>query len=245
MRSDDLTGNVLRAAQADWSFNVDRLDKPVDRSDWSMTPQTVDAYNGNFRDIVFPAALLQPPDFDPAADDAVNFGMIGIVIGHELTHGFDDQGRSLDAQGQLRDWWTPADALSFKARAARLGAQFAAFEPLPGLHINPELTMGENIADLGGLVIALDAYHASLHGEAAPTIDGLSADQRFFLAAAQFFRVKMRDDAIRRQTASDPHSFRKFRINGPVSNMDAWYDAFDVKAGDEMYRAPADRVHIW
>lgn len=245
IRRDDLIGDVRRVAAADWDFYVKRSAGPVDRSDWSMTPQTVDAYNGNFRDIVFPAALLQPPDFDPAADDAVNFGMIGIVIGHELTHGFDDQGRSLDAQGQLRDWWTPADALSFKARAARLGAQFAAFEPLPGLHINPELTMGENIADLGGLVIALDAYHASLHGEAAPTIDGLSADQRFFLAAAQFFRVKMRDDAIRKQTASDPHSFRKFRINGPVSNIDAWYDAFDVKAGDKMYRAPADRVHIW
>jgi putative endopeptidase len=245
IRRDDLIGDVRRAAAADWNFYVHRSDGPVDRTDWSLTPQTVDAYNGNFRDIVFPAAFLQPPDFDPAADDAVNYGMIGVVIGHELTHGFDDQGRLLDAQGELRDWWTASDAAAFDARAAKLGAQYAAFEPLPGLHINPELTMGENIADLGGLVIALDAYHASLHGEPAPIIDGLSGDQRFFLADAQLWRIKMRDDAIRKQTASDPHSYRKFRALGPLPNVDAWYEAFDVKPGDKMYRAPEQRVQIW
>jgi putative endopeptidase len=245
IRRDDLIGDVRRAAAADWDFYVNRSAGPVDRTDWSLTPQTVDAYNGNFRDIVFPAAILQPPDFDPAADDAVNYGIIGVVIGHELTHGFDDQGRVLDAQGELRDWWAASDAAAFKARAAKLGAQYAAFEPLPGLHINPDLTMGENIADLGGVVIALDAYHASLNGEAAPVIDGLSGDQRFFLADAQLWRIKMREDAIRKQTASDPHSFRKFRVLGPLPNVDAWYDAFDVKPGDKMYRAPADRVQIW
>jgi putative endopeptidase len=245
IRRDDLIGDVRRAAAADWNFYVHRSDGPVDRTDWSLTPQTVDAYNGNFRDIVFPAAFLQPPDFDPAADDAVNYGMIGVVIGHELTHGFDDQGRLLDAQGELRDWWTASDAAAFDGRAAKLGAQYAAFEPLPGLHINPELTMGENIADLGGLVIALDAYHASLHGEPSPIIDGLSGDQRFFLADAQLWRIKMRDDAIRKQTASDPHSYRKFRALGPLPNVDAWYEAFDVKPGDKMYRAPEERVQIW
>jgi putative endopeptidase len=245
VRRDDLVGDVRRAAEADWDFYVGRSAGAVDRSAWILTPQTVDAYNGAFRDIVFPAAILQPPNFDTAADDAVNYGMIGVVIGHELTHGFDDQGRELDAQGELRDWWAPSDAVAFKSRAARLGAQYAAFEPLPGLHINPELTMGENIADLGGLVIALDAYHASLHGGTAPTIDGLSGDQRFFLADAQLWRIKMREDAIRKQTASDPHSFRRFRALGPIPNVDAWYDAFDVKPGDKMYRAPTDRVKIW
>ena len=242
---DDLVGDVRRAAEADWDFQVRRSEGPVDRSDWSMTPQTVDAYNGSLRDIVFPAAILQPPDFDPAADDAVNYGMIGVVIGHELTHGFDDAGRTLDAQGELRDWWSPADAEAFQARATKLGAQYAEFEPLPGLHINPGLTMGENIADLGGLVIALEAYHASLYGAEAPVIGGYTGDQRFFMAVGQLWRVKMRDDAIRQLTTSDPHSFRKFRALGPLSNVDEWYKAFDVKPGDRMYRAPADRVQIW
>ena len=245
MHNDDLTGNVLRAAQADWSFNVDRLNLPVDRSDWTMTPQTNDAYNGSLRDIVFPAAILQPPIFDPHADPAINYGAIGGVIGHELTHGFDDQGRKIDASGALRDWWTPADAKAFDERAAKLGAQFDAFEPLPGVHINGKLTMGENIADLGGLTLALDAYHASLHGKPAPVIDGLTGDQRVFLGWAQAWRGKLTDDAIRRQVTSDPHSPRAFRVNGPVRNIDAWYQAFDVKPGDKLYVAPADRVRIW
>jgi len=245
MHAGDLTGNVLRAAQADWSFYVNRLHGPVDRSDWSMTPQTNDAYNGSLRDIVFPAAILQPPMFDPNADPAINYGAIGGVIGHELTHGFDDEGRKIDADGALRDWWTPADAKAFEDRAKKLGAQYDAFEPLPGVHINGNLTMGENIADLGGLTLALDAYHASLHGKPAPVIDGLSGDQRVFLGWAQVWRGKLTDDAIRRQVTSDPHSPRAFRVNGPVRNMDAWYQAFGVQSGDQLYLQPADRVRIW
>jgi putative endopeptidase len=245
MRGDDLTGNVLRAAQADWSFYVSRIDQPVDRSDWSMTPQTNDAYNGSLRDIVFPAAILQPPVFDPNADAAINYGAIGAIIGHELTHGFDDEGRKIDASGALRDWWTPADAKAFEERANKLGAQYDAFEPLPGVHINGKLTMGENIADLGGLSLALDAYHASLHGKPAPVIDGLTGDQRVFLGWAQAWRGKLTDDAIRRQVTSDPHSPRAFRVNGPVRNIDAWYQAFGVQPGDKLYVAPADRVRIW
>ena len=245
MHRDDLVGNVLRAAQADWSFYFDRSNKPVDRSDWSMTPQTNDAYNGSLRDIVFPAAILQPPIFDPNADPAINYGAIGGVIGHELTHGFDDQGRKIDAAGALRDWWTPADAKAFDERAKKLGAQYDAFEPLPGVHINGNLTMGENIADLGGLTLALDAYHASLRGKPAPIIDGLTGDQRVFIGWAQAWRGKLTDDAIRRQVTSDPHSPRAFRVNGPVRNIDGWYQAFGVSAGDKLYLAPDQRVRIW
>jgi putative endopeptidase len=245
IRDDDLVGNVRRAARADWAFYVARSAGPVDKGDWIMTPQTIDAYNGNLRDIVFPAAILQPPDFDPAADPAVNFGGIGMIIGHELTHGFDDQGRLLDVSGNLRNWWTDADDRAFQERAAVLGAQYAAFEPVPGLHIKPELTMGENIADLGGTLIALDAYHASLHGGAAPLIDGLSGDQRFFRALAQGWRGKAREDFIRNQTTSDPHSYRKFRVNGVVRNVDAWYDAFQVQPTDKLFVAPEKRARIW
>lgn len=242
---DDLVGNVLHAAGADWSFYVNRLGGAVDRSDWSMTPQTNDAYNGSLRDIVFPAAILQPPIFDPNADPAINYGAIGGVIGHELTHGFDDEGRKIDADGNLRDWWTAADAKAFEERAKKLGAQYDAFQPLPGVHINGDLTMGENIADLGGLTLALDAYHASLHGKPAPVIDGLSGDQRVFLGWAQAWRGKLTDDAIRRQVASDPHSPRAFRVNGPVRNIDAWYQAFGVQPDNALYLAPQDRVRIW
>jgi putative endopeptidase len=242
---DDLVGDVRRAAEGDWSFYVGRLLGPVDRTDWSMTPQTNDAYNGTLRDIVFPAGILQPPMFDPAADPAINYGAIGGVIGHELTHGFDDQGRTIDASGALRDWWSPDDAKTFEARAQRLGAQYSAFEPLPGVHVKGELTMGENIADLGGLTLALDAYHASLKGKPAPVIDGLTGDQRVFLGWAQAWRGKVRDDYVRKQVVSDPHSPRQFRVNGVVRNIDAWYAAFDVKPGDALYVAPKDRVHIW
>jgi putative endopeptidase len=243
--SDDLVGNVLHAAKADWTFYVNRLNGAVDRSDWSMTPQTNDAYNGSLRDIVFPAAILQPPIFDPNADPAINYGAIGGVIGHELTHGFDDQGRKIDADGNLRDWWTADDAKAFDDRAKKLGAQYDAFQPLTGVHINGNLTMGENIADLGGLTLALDAYHASLHGKPAPVIDGLTGDQRVFLGWAQAWRGKLTDDAIRRQVTSDPHSPRKFRVNGPVRNMDAWYQAFGVESGQKLYLSPQERVRIW
>jgi putative endopeptidase len=245
INEDDLLGNVRRAAAADWAFYRNRIDGPVDKSDWAMTPQTVDAYNGSLRDIVFPAAILQAPEFDANADAAVNYGAAGAIIGHELTHGFDDQGRSLDATGQLRDWWTPADARQFQARAAILGAQYASYEPVPGLHINPELTMGENIADLGGVVIALEAYRLSLHGAAAPVIDGLTGEQRFFRAYAQDWRGKGTEDYIRQLTVSNPHSYRKFRVNGVVRNVDAWYAAFDVKPGDKLYVDPDKRARIW
>ncbi|HEY3730560.1 MAG TPA: M13 family metallopeptidase, partial [Steroidobacteraceae bacterium] len=245
VRDDDLVGNVRRAAAADFAFYLARSDGPVDEDDWIMTPQTVDAYSGALRDIVFPAAILQAPDFDPNADAAVNFGGIGTIIGHELTHGFDDMGRTLDASGALRDWWNPGDAEAFKVRASVLGAQYADFEPVAGLHINPDLTMGENIADLGGVAIALDAYHASLADAPAPQIDGLTGDQRFFLAFAQIWRGTSRDDYIRQLTLSDPHSYRSFRVNGVVRNIDAWYDAFGVQPSDKLYLDPDKRARIW
>ena len=245
IHSDDLVGNVRRAGEGDWQFYSSRLKGPVDRSDWSMTPQTNDAYNGSLRDIVFPAGILQPPQFDPAADPAVNYGAIGGVIGHELTHGFDDEGRKLDSSGQLRDWWTLADAAAFEAKAKVLGAQYSGYEPVPGTHINGDLTMGENIADLGGLNVALEAYHRSLSGKPAPLIDGFSGDQRVFLGWAQAWRGKVREDYLRKQVASDPHSPRAFRVIGPTRNMDAWYAAFGVKAGDAYHVAPDKRVRIW
>jgi putative endopeptidase len=245
IRRDDLVGNVRHAAEADWQFYVDRSKGPVDKADWGMTPQTNDAYNGSLRDIVFPAGILQAPMFDANADPAYNYGAIGGVIGHELTHGFDDQGRSIDASGALRDWWTPTDAAEFKRRAAILGAQYAQFEPVPGVHIKPDLTMGENIADLGGLTLALDAYRASLHGAKAPVVDGLTGDQRVFMGWAQVWAGKMTPEAIRNMTTSDPHSYRKYRVNGVVRNIDAWYSAFGIKPGDALYIAPDKRARIW
>jgi putative endopeptidase len=245
IRRDDLLGDVRAAAAADWAFLVGRSDGPVDRDEWTMTPQTNDAYAGQLLDIVFPAGILQPPIFDAAADPAINYGAAGAIIGHELTHQFDDEGRTIDSAGVLRDWWTPADAEAFKARAAVLGAQYAAYEPVPGVHINPGLTMGENLADLGGVSIALDAYHASLHGKPAPVLDGLTGDQRVFLGWAQAWAGKARPEEIRRLTTSDPHSFRSFRVNGVVRNIDAWYSAFGVEPGDALYVAPAQRARIW
>ncbi len=242
--ADDLVGDVRRSGEADWRFYTSRLHGPVDRMDWSMTPQTNDAYNGSLRDIVFPAGILQPPLFDPAADPAVNYGAIGAVIGHELTHGFDDEGRKLDAAGQLRDWWTKADADAFEARAKSLGTQYSSYEPVPGAHINGDLTMGENIADLGGINVALEAYHRSLNGP-APVIDGFSGDQRVLLGWAQAWRGKAREDYIRKQVISDPHSPRAFRVIGPTRNVDAWYAAFGVKPGDSYYLPPDQRVRIW
>ena len=245
IRRNDLVGDVRRAARADWDRDLARIGAPVDRSAWQMTPQTVDSYTGPWRDIVFTAALLQPPLYDPAADDAVNYGSIGVAIAHELIHSVDGQGRASDAGGGSGDWWTPADAAAYKARASALGAQYAAFEPLPGVHVDAQLTMDENIADLGGVLVALDAYHASLKGRPAPVIGGLSGDQRFFIAYAQSLRGQVRDDAIRHQALSDAHAFRKFRVLGPVRNVDAWYDAFKVRDGDKMYLAPGDRVRLW
>ena len=245
VRRDDLVGNVRRAAAADWAFYVDRSRGPVDKGDWGMTPQTNDAYNGSLRDIVFPAGILQAPIFDAKADPAFNYGAVGAVIGHELTHGFDDQGRKIDASGALRDWWSPTDATEFKRRAKMLGDQYAQFEPVPGVHINPDLTMGENIADLGGLTMALDAYHASLKGRPAPVLGGLTGDQRVFLGWAQAWAGKGTPDVIRQMTTSDPHSWRKYRVNGVVRNIDGWYPAFKVQPGDKLYLPPAERARIW
>ncbi len=231
IRDGDLIGNVRRSARADWDFQVRRMSRPVDREEWLLMPQTDNAYNtGPLLTLEFPAALLQAPMFDPSADAAINYGAIGAYIGHEITHGFDDQGRKLDSEGRLRNWWTPEDAKEFEDRAAVLGAQYAAYEPLPGLFVDAKATMGENIADLGGIAVALDAYHASLHGKPAPVIDGLSGDQRFFLGWAQAWRGTLTDEANRALVKSDNHSPRKYRVNGVVRNIDAWYDAFSVES---------------
>jgi putative endopeptidase len=242
----DLYGDVHRATAFEWARHVNRLNQPVDRAEWGMTPQTVNAYyNSTMNEIVFPAAILQPPFFDPGADMAVNFGGIGGVIGHEMTHGFDDQGRRFDGTGALADWWTAEDAAKFTVQAQRLGAQYSAFEPIKGAHVNGGLTMGENIADLGGLLLALDAYHLYLKGRPAPVLDGLTGDQRVFLGWAQVWRGASRDDALRQQLVTDPHSPPQARVDIPVRNIDAWYAAFDVKPGDAMYIPPDQRVRIW
>ncbi|HVN44706.1 MAG TPA: M13 family metallopeptidase [Steroidobacteraceae bacterium] len=243
---DDLLGNVRRAAQWQWNYQVARLDEPVDRGEWQMTPQEINAYyNPSNNEIVFPAAILQPPFFDPDADPAVNFGAIGAIIGHEMGHGFDDQGRKFGPDGALRDWWTARDAEVFTARTARLIKQFSGFEALPGLKVNGANTIGENIGDLGGLNIAHEAYRMSLRGRPAPVLAGLSGDQRFFLAYAQVWRQKYREGALREMVLSDEHSPSQFRVNGPLPNIDEWYQAFDVRPGDKLYLQPADRVRIW
>jgi putative endopeptidase len=244
--ADDLYGDVAHAAAFTWNYELDRLNGPVDKQEWGMTPQTVNAYyDPSNNEIVFPAAMLQPPFFDFNADPAVNYGGIGGVIGHEMTHGFDDQGRKSDGDGVLVDWWTPEDAARFQVQADRLGAQFSAYEPVPGYHIQGALTMGENIADLGGLLLALDAYHASLKGQVPPILDGVTGDQRVFLAWAQVWRQKTRTEAIIEQTKSDPHSPVQFRVVGPPRNNDGWYEAFDIKPGETYYLAPEQRVRIW
>ena len=242
----DLYGDVVRSGAFEWAYDLSDLGKAVDHKKWGMTPQTVNAYNGGLENkIVFPAGILQAPYFDPKADPAVNYGSIGAIIGHEITHGFDDQGRKIDDTGALRDWWTKEDGDRFEAQAAKYGAQFDTYEGVPGVHINGQLTMGENIADLGGLLNALDAYHASLHDQPAPVIDGLTGDQRLFLAYAQSWQEKDRQDALKEQMASDPHSPSIFRVIGPTRNIDAWYDAWGVKPGQKYYLAPADRARIW
>jgi putative endopeptidase len=246
MKADDLYGNVKRSNAFEWDYQLSDLNKPVDRKRWSMSPATVDAYNGFLENkIVFPAGILQPPFFDPDADAAVNYGAIGAVIGHEIMHGFDDQGRKFDSNGALKDWWTAADAERFKTLAAELGKQFSSYEAAPGIFINGELTMGENIGDMAGLQVAHDAYLKSLGGKPAPVIDGLTGDQRFFLAFAQAWRGKQREDAIKTQVASDPHSPRRYRVIGPLRNLDAWYQAFNVTPDSKYYIPPEKRVRIW
>ncbi|GAB1406639.1 M13 family metallopeptidase [Thermomonas brevis] len=244
----DVVGNAMRSSQFEWDYRRARIGKPVDKGEWGMTPQTVNAYYNSVKnEIVFPAAILQPPFFDPDADPAVNYGGIGGVIGHEIIHGFDDQGRKSDGDGLLRDWWTAEDAAKFEAQAAKLGAQYEAyvFPQLPGMHINGRVAMGENIGDLGGLTIALEAYRRSLDGKPAPVIDGFSGEQRFFLGWAQVWRTLWRDDALRQQLVNGTHSPGHIRAFAPLRNIDAWYDAFGVKAGDPLYIKPEDRVRIW
>jgi putative endopeptidase len=246
MKPDDLYGNVMRSSVFEWRRQVARFDQPVDRTEWGLTPQTVNAYYHLFNiEIAFPAAYLQPPFFDPDADPAVNYGAVGATIGHEITHGFDDQGRKADARGVLTDWWQPEDDAKFKAQAGRLTAQFDAFEPFPGVKVQGALSLGENIADLGGLKLALDAYHASLKGAPAPVIDGFTGDQRVFLGYAQAWREKAREDFTRAQIATGPHAPSFYRVMGPLRNIQAWYDAWDIKPGDKLYIPPEQRVNIW
>ncbi|MFL6856962.1 MAG: M13 family metallopeptidase [Allosphingosinicella sp.] len=244
----DLVGNAERAARFEWDYRRNRMGNPVDKAEWGMTPQTVNAYYNSVKnEIVFPAAILQPPFFDPKADMAVNYGGIGGVIGHEISHGFDDQGRKSDGNGVLRDWWAPEDARKFDAQASRLGAQYEAYDfaDLPNMHINGKATMGENIGDLGGVLISLDAYHTSLKGKRAPVIAGYTGDQRFFLGWGQVWRTLQRPDALRQQLVSDPHSPGQIRSIAPLRNVDAWYQAWGVRPGDKLYIAPENRVRIW
>jgi predicted metalloendopeptidase len=244
--ADDAYGNFKRASKFNGDWARARLWRPVDRAEWNMTPQTVNAsYNSVLNVITFPAAILQPPFFDPNADAAVNYGAIGGVIGHEMGHGFDDQGAKSDARGVLRDWWTPQDVTAFERVTGSLAAQYDGFEALPGLHVNGRLTLGENVGDNGGLQVALRAYELSLGGREAPVRDGLSGTQRFFLGWAQAWRSKYREEALRNLVLTNPHSPPNFRVNGVVRNMDAWYQAFDVTADNALYLPPADRVTIW
>jgi putative endopeptidase len=245
---DDLFGNATRAARFQYELRVSRLGQKVDKAEWGMTPQTVNAYyNPSRNEIVFPAAILQPPFFDPHADAAINYGGIGAVIGHEITHAFDDQGRKSDGDGVLTDWWTPEDRKKFDEQAMKLGARYEALEfpNLPGSHINGKTTMGENIADLGGILNAIDAYHLHLAGKPSPVLDGFTGDQRVFLGWAQVWRTLSRDAALKQQLATDAHSPGNIRAFAPLRNVDLWYEAFGIKPGDKEYLAPADRVRIW
>lgn len=242
----DLLGSIKHAAMFEWNRDVRRLDQPVDRNEWEMTPPTVNAYyNPSFNSITFPAGILQPPFFDPNADDAVNYGAIGVVIGHEISHGFDDQGSKYNGLGNMENWWSETDLANFQARTAMLVNQFDAYEPLPGLHIRGANTLGENIADLAGLTIAIKAYHLSLAGQPAPVLDGFTGDQRLFLGLAQVWRTKLRDNDLRNRILSDEHSPAMFRVIGSTRNVDAWYTAFDVRPGDKYYLPPDQRVHLW
>ncbi|MEW6372205.1 MAG: M13 family metallopeptidase [Pseudomonadota bacterium] len=246
IRADDLVGNVKRASEFAYNRNITKLGKPIDREEWGMTPQTVNAYySSSMNEIVFPAAILQPPFFDMRADDAVNYGAIGAVIGHEIGHGFDDKGSQSDGEGNLRNWWTKEDRDAFQKRTDMLVKQYNGYSPIPGYNVNGELTLGENIGDNSGLAIAYKAYKISLKGKPAPVIDGLTGDQRFFMGFGQVWRSKMREAQQIVQVKTDPHSPGQFRANGTVMNHPAFYEAFGVKEGDKMYLAPKDRVSIW
>ena len=243
---DDLIGTIQSARVWSWNDELSQMGGPIDRDEWGMTPQTVNAYyNSILNEIVFPAAILDAPFFDPNADPAVNYGGIGAVIGHEMGHGFDDQGRKSDGDGVQRDWWTEEDAKNYEARAKKLADQYSEFEPLPGENLDGRLGLGENIGDLTGVTMAYDAYKKSLNGEEAPVIDGLTGDQRFFMAWAQVWAIKWKEEALSAQIKNGPHSPGEFRANGIVRNFDAWYEAFNVGPEDAMYIPPEERVKIW
>jgi len=243
---DTLFENAQNIREFNYEDEIGRLGQPTNREEWGMTPQTVNAYyNSSFNEIVFPAGILQPPFFDPLADAAVNYGGIGAVIGHEMGHGFDDQGSKSDFAGVQRNWWTEEDRANFEAQTTALAAQYDQFEPVPGFFIDGNFTLGENIGDVGGLSLAFRAYKMSLNGEAAPVIDGLTGDQRFFLAWAQVWQRKYRRDALIQRLTSDPHSPSEFRVNGVVRNFDEWYEAFNVQPGDKLYLSPEERIRIW
>lgn len=246
IKADDLVGNYMRSNKFEQDFWVKRIAQKVDPTDWGMTPQTINAYYSPTRnEIVFPAGILQPPFFDMEADDAVNYGAIGVVIGHEIGHGFDDQGSKYDGDGNLRSWWKDSDRSSFDVLGDRLAAQYDAYEPIEDLHVNGQLTKGENIGDLAGVAISYKAYKLSLNGKEAPVIDGFTGEQRFFLGHAQAWRSKYREDRLRAQILSDSHSPSRYRVIGPLVNVDGFYEAFGVEKGDGMYVEPAERVVIW
>ena len=245
IQRDDLLGNAMRANQFDFDYNIGKLGKPIYRWEWGMTPMEINAYaNFGMVEIVFPAAILQPPFFDPNADPAVNYGGIGAVIGHELSHHFDDQGAKYDETGKLNQWWTDADVANFKALTDKLVTQYDAYEPFPGAHVKGAFTLGENIGDLGGLAVALDAYHASLSGKPAPVIDGMTGDQRFFLGWAQVWRRNYREANLRQRLVTDPHAPSQYRAD-IVRNFDSWYEAFKPAPGGKLYLEPKERVKIW
>lgn len=242
----DLYGNATRATEFEYNRNLAKLGKPVDRAEWGMNPQTVNAYyNPSLNEIVFPAAILKPPFFDLNADDAVNYGGIGAVIGHEIGHGFDDQGSAFDGTGTMKNWWTPQDLAAFKKKTSALVAQYNSFKAFPDLNVNGDFTLGENIGDLGGLSIAIKAYKATLNGKEAPVMDGFTGMQRVFLGWGQVWAEKIREEALRSQIASDPHSPALFRVNGTVRNVPEFYEAFNIKPTDSLYLAPEKRVKIW
>ena len=246
IKKDDLIGNAMRANEYSTDYDINRLGHPVDREEWGMTPQTVNAqYNPQMNDITFPAAILRPPFFNPDADDAVNYGGIGAVIGHEISHAFDDEGSQFDEKGNLRDWWTKQDHKKFAVKTAALVKQYNAFSPLKGYNVNGELTLGENIADNSGLAIAMKAYRMTLNGKPSPVIDGYTGEQRFYIGFAQVWQMKARDEITLVLLKTDPHSPAEFRANGTVRNQPDFYKAFDVKPSDKMFLAPKDRVIIW
>ncbi len=246
VKADDLGGNVMRSNEVEYRRMIGKLGKPIDREEWGMTPQTVNAYyNPSKNEIVFPAAILQPPFFNPDADDAINYGGIGAVIGHEISHAFDDQGSRYDGDGNMKNWWTEVDQTEFKKLKDRLIAQYGEYEPLPGKKVNGEFTLGENIADLAGLAIAFKAYKISLGDQPAAKLDGFTGDQRFFVGWSQVWRRKYRDEDMVRRLVTDPHSPSYFRANGPVTNIDAFYTAFSVSTKDRLFKPESERIRIW